>query len=72
MKNKENSVYYRILMVDNDVFFPCMQDFDEVDYNQSNFLSEERFTDRFKAVDAFLLMQSKARLLVHYNLGETK
>lgn len=38
-----NEVYWRVMRKGDDIVFPCMQDFDEIDYDQSAFLTEKQF-----------------------------
>jgi hypothetical protein len=50
--NRENGVYYR-LMVNREfgVSVVCMQNFDEVDYDQKRFLTEQKFDTEELAED---------------------
>ena len=45
-----SEVYWRVYRDNEDsVVFPCMQDFDEMDYNQENFLTEDKFESEARA-----------------------
>jgi len=58
---KEEKVYYRIYFNNERVVFPCMQDFDEGDYNQDGFLNYERYDTEQDAKNAFILMRYQAQ-----------
>lgn len=65
--NEIGEVYYRIYRAeDNKIVFPCMQSFDECDYEQDRFLSEERFETEDKAKDGYLVLIGRAKLLLSY------
>lgn len=48
-----NEVYYRIFLAKNnkDILLICMQNFDEVDYDQNRFLSSKEFSTEEHAIE---------------------
>jgi hypothetical protein len=42
--NQEQGIYYRPYLTDKGVIvIVCMQDFDEIDYHHSNYVTDEKF-----------------------------
>lgn len=47
-----SDVYYRVMIDRNDkICFPCMQDFDEIDYDQKRFITTTKFESEELAED---------------------
>lgn len=59
---KDNEVYYRIYLGKSDeIVIVCLQRFDEHDYNQSRFLSEQRFISEEIANEFIRTIQNSNR-----------
>lgn len=58
-----NPVYYRLFVDRNDQpCVVCMQWFDEMDYDQSRFINEERYKSEEEAEQALLELKVKANM----------
>jgi hypothetical protein len=50
--NRQSGIYYRVMVNrEHTISIPCMQDFDEPDYDQKRFLTEETFDTQELAED---------------------